>query len=77
MGPLALETGPVALAPVAGEPDAGFGPRPAAHQADGRALHADAEDFADPLEVLVDRVPPVIVGAKFAIPTARLFLGRI
>ncbi len=77
MGPVALEAGPVALAAEAGEPDAGLGPRPAAHQARGRGLQADAEDVTDPLEILMDRVPPIIVGAKLAIPAARLFLGGI
>src|SRR5690606_22451125 len=57
--------------------DAGFGTRPAAHKADGFSLQADAEDFADPLEILVDRIPPIVVGAKLAIPAARLFLGGI
>ena len=77
MGPIALEAGPVALAPEAGEPDAGLGPRPATHQADGRGLEANAEDFADPLEILIDRVPPIVVRAEFAIPAAGLFLGGI
>ena len=67
---------PVTLAPEPGEPDAGFLSCPAAHQADGRGLQADAEDFADPLEILIDRVPPVVVWAEFAIPAARPFLGR-
>lgn len=35
MGPAAVEAGPIALAPEAGEPDAGPRPRPAAHEADG------------------------------------------
>ncbi len=67
----------VPLAAEAGEPDAGLGSRPAAHQADGRGLQADAEDVADPLEIFIDPVPPIVVGAKLAIPAARLFLGGI
>ena len=70
-------TSAVALAAEPGEPDTELGPRPAAHQADGGGLQPDAEDFADPLEILVDRVPPIVVGAKLAIPAAGLFLGGI
>ena len=55
----------------------GFGPRPAAHQANGRGLQTNAEDFTNPLEILVDRVPPIVMGPEFAIPAARLLLGRV
>lgn len=77
VGPIAFEASAVALAPETGEPDAGLGPRAAAHQPDGSRLQADAEDLADPLEILVDRVPPIVVGAKLTVPAARRFLGGI
>ena len=77
VGPVALEASAVALAPEAGEPDAGLGPRTAAHQADGRGFQADTEDLADPFEILMDRVPPIVVGTELAIPAERLFLGGI
>ena len=77
VGPVAFERRSITLAPEPGEPDAGLGPRPAANTTDGGGLQADAEDFADPLEVLVDRVPPIVVGAKLALPAAGLFLGGI
>ena len=68
---------PIALTPEPGEPDAGFLSCPAAHQADGRGLQTNAEDFTDPLEILVDRVPPIVMGPEFAIPAARLLLRGV
>ena len=77
VGPVSFETGPVALTPEPGEPDAGLLARPAAHQADGRGLQADAEYLADPLEIFIDRVPPVVVGPEVAIPASCLLFGCI
>ena len=77
VGPIAFEASAVALAPEAGKPDAGFGPRPAAHQPHEGGFEPDAENIADALEILIDRVPPIVVGTELAIPAARLFLGRI
>ena len=76
IGITALETGAVALRPEPGKPDAGLLAGAAAHQADGRCGERDAKDRADPLEVVVDAVPPVIVD-RFAEPGAGLVLGRV
>ena len=67
---------PIALAPEPGKPDAGLLPCAAALQADGGGLQADAEDLADPLEILVDRVPPSVVGAEFTKPAAGEIIDR-
>ena len=75
--PIALVRRPIALAPEARKPDAGFLSCPAAHQADGRGLQTNAEDFTDPLEILVDRIPPIVMGPEFARPTASLLLGGV
>ena len=77
VGPIAFQTGPIPLAPETGEPNARLLARAAAHQPDGCGLQADAEDFTDPLEIVIDRVPPIVVGAKLAIPAARFFLGDV
>ncbi len=74
---VALVARTIALAAEPRKPDAGFGPRAAAHQADGSGFEADAKDFADALEILVDSIPPVVMGTEFAIPGAGLFLGRV
>ena len=67
----------IALAAEPRKPDTGFLLRAAAYQADGGGFEADAKDFADTLEILVDRIPPVIMGDESAIPTASLVFGRI
>jgi len=77
VGPVAFERRSIALAPEPGKPDAGFLSCPTAHQANGRGLQTNAEDFTDPFEILVDRVPPVVMGPEFAIPAARLLLGSV
>jgi transposase len=49
----AFEASPVALAPEAGEPDARLLPRAAAIESDRRGLEIDAEDGADPIEIVI------------------------
>src|SRR5690606_17659883 len=66
----------VTLRPEAPEPDAGFLPRSAAHQASGSGLEADAEDLGDALEILINGVVPIVVEAAFTIPGAGLVLRR-
>ena len=72
----ALETRAVALRAEAREPDAGLLPRPAAEQADGSRLQADAEDRADRLEIIEDAFVPVVARGGFAIPGAGRSLAR-
>src|SRR5690606_33481824 len=77
VSPYPLGAGAGGLRPDAPEPDAGVLPRAAAHEADGPGPEADAEDFGDALEILVDGIVPVVVEAALAIPCARLLLRRL
>src|SRR3546814_3294036 len=61
---ITFETGPVALAPEAGKPDAGLPARPAAEEAHRDRVETDAHYGADALEILIDKVEPVIVRSE-------------
>jgi len=77
VGPIAFERRSIALAPEPREPDARFLAAATSHKPDGPSLEADPEDVADALEVLVDRIPPIVIGPEFAIPTAGFLLGCV
>ena len=69
----------VALLGKAAEPDTGLLPRPAAEQADGSRLQANAEDRTNSFEIIEDAFMPVVASRCVAIPGAgRLsrFLGK-
>ena len=72
MPDMGLETSAIILRREAREPDAGPLAGAAAHEADRLGLEVDAENFADPLEVVIDGIPPVIIGPEFAILGFRL-----
>src|SRR5690606_32611155 len=72
-----FEAGAVALRAEAGEVDAGFVARAAAHQADGAGSEGDANDAAHLREILKDEIVPVPVADSFAEPGAGLLLRVI
>lgn len=57
----ALETRPIPLAREPGEPDAGFMASAAAIETDGAGFQGNAEDGADPLEILINELVPIIM----------------
>lgn len=56
------------------EPDAGFLADAATHQPDGPGLEADPQNVADALEVVIDRIPPIVGDPGLAIPAAGFLL---
>ena len=73
----ALPSSAIALRPETAEPDAGFLLRAATDEAGGPGLQADAEDFRDALEILVDSIIPVMVETALAILGAGTVLGAL
>ena len=72
-----LEAGTVPLRGKPREPDAGLLSGAAAKKPDSLGLKANPEDIADAFKIIIDRIPPIIVERRLAIPAAGLFLGGI
>ena len=73
----ALPASTIALRPEAAEPDAGLLKGVAPDAAGGAGLEADAEDFRDALEILVDGVIPVMIKTALAMPGTGLVPGAL
>lgn len=67
-----LETSAIPLRPEAREPDAGLLAGAAAHKVHSYCLEVDAENVANPLEIVIDGIPPVVMGPEFTILVAGL-----
>src|ERR1700678_4505474 len=67
---IALKGSAIDLRCEARKPDAGLLPRPAAEQADGSRLRANAEDRANSFEIIEDAFMPVVASGRLAIPGA-------
>jgi hypothetical protein len=74
---LDLKACAVALRSEAAKINAGLAAHAAARERHGRCFQRDTEDFADGLEVGIDRIPPVVIDMALAIPFAGVFLGLV